>query len=124
MSHGLARRRRRSSVFALPVPDPAALYLSSAASRTPTATSRCENIATCSSPILSLPDEHQISLATALVGALFGFSPRLCRVSAGCRGWLRPTLLTFSGVASNFAGVPLAFAFIATLGRIGLVTTL
>ena len=32
--------------------------------------------------------------------------------------------MTFSGVASNFAGVPLAFAFLATLGRIGLVTVL
>jgi putative spermidine/putrescine transport system permease protein len=30
--------------------------------------------------------------------------------------------MTFSGVASNFAGVPLAFAFIATLGRLGLLT--
>ncbi len=30
--------------------------------------------------------------------------------------------MTFSGVASNLAGVPLAFAFIASLGRIGLVT--
>ena len=33
-------------------------------------------------------------------------------------------MLTFSGVASNFAGVPLAFAFIATLGRLGLITVL
>jgi putative spermidine/putrescine transport system permease protein len=33
-------------------------------------------------------------------------------------------VLTFSGVASNFAGVPLAFAFIATLGRLGLVTVI
>ena len=32
--------------------------------------------------------------------------------------------MTFSGVASNFAGVPLAFAFLATLGRLGLVTVL
>ena len=32
--------------------------------------------------------------------------------------------MTFSGVASQFAGVPLAFAFLATLGRTGLVTTL
>jgi putative spermidine/putrescine transport system permease protein len=32
--------------------------------------------------------------------------------------------MTFSGVASNFAGIPLAFAFIATLGRTGLVTAL
>ena len=30
--------------------------------------------------------------------------------------------MTFSGVASNFAGVPLAFAFVATLGRTGLIT--
>jgi ABC-type uncharacterized transport system permease subunit len=35
---------------------------------------------------------------------------------------LRSAVMTFSGVASNFAGVPLAFAFIATLGRLGLVT--
>ena len=38
--------------------------------------------------------------------------------------WLRGPVLTFSGVASNFAGVPLAFAFLATLGRLGLVTVL
>jgi putative spermidine/putrescine transport system permease protein len=37
---------------------------------------------------------------------------------------MRPTVLTFSGVASNFAGVPLAFAFIATLGRLGRVTVI
>jgi putative spermidine/putrescine transport system permease protein len=36
--------------------------------------------------------------------------------------WVRRAFMTFSGVASNFAGVPLAFAFIATLGRLGLVT--
>ena len=35
---------------------------------------------------------------------------------------IRAPLLTFSGVASQFAGVPLAFAFIATLGPVGLVT--
>jgi putative spermidine/putrescine transport system permease protein len=33
-------------------------------------------------------------------------------------------LITFSGVASNFAGVPLAFAFISTLGRTGFITAL
>ena len=32
--------------------------------------------------------------------------------------------MTFSGVASNFAGVPLSFAYIATLGRVGFVTLL
>jgi len=37
---------------------------------------------------------------------------------------MRGAVMTFSGVASNFAGVPLAFAFLATLGRVGLVTML
>ena len=32
--------------------------------------------------------------------------------------------MTFSGVASNFAGVPLAFAFISVLGRTGFATVL
>jgi putative spermidine/putrescine transport system permease protein len=31
-------------------------------------------------------------------------------------------LSTFSGVAANFGGIPLAFAFIATVGNIGVVT--
>ena len=35
---------------------------------------------------------------------------------------IRSFLLTFSGIASNFAGMPLAFAFIATLGVLGLIT--
>jgi putative spermidine/putrescine transport system permease protein len=42
----------------------------------------------------------------------------------GLPGWIRPTLMTFCGVASNFAGLPLAFAFLATLGRTGIVTVL
>ncbi len=42
----------------------------------------------------------------------------------GLPNWIRSATLTFSGVASNFAGVPLAFAFLATLGRLGLVTVL
>ena len=37
--------------------------------------------------------------------------------SAACRAGCGRPLMTFSGVASNFAGVPLAFAFLATLGR-------
>ncbi len=42
----------------------------------------------------------------------------------GLPSWIRSAALTFSGVASNFAGMPLAFAFLATLGRLGLVTVL
>jgi putative spermidine/putrescine transport system permease protein len=58
------------------------------------------------------------------VGALLGFALAYAAVLGGLPQWLRPTLMTFSGVASNFAGLPLAFAFLATLGRTGIVTTL
>jgi putative spermidine/putrescine transport system permease protein len=66
----------------------------------------------------------RISLITALGGGIFGFLLSYAVTIGGLPRFLRSSLLTFSGVASNFAGVPLAFAFIATLGRIGLVTTL
>ncbi|WP_337267025.1 ABC transporter permease [Oryzifoliimicrobium ureilyticus] len=64
----------------------------------------------------------RVSVASALGGALIGFFLAWAVVLGGLPPWVRSTLMTFSGVASNFAGVPLAFAFIATLGRTGLVT--
>jgi putative spermidine/putrescine transport system permease protein len=66
----------------------------------------------------------KISLASAIVGALLGFALAYAAVIGGLPQWIRPTLMTFSGVASNFAGLPLAFAFLATLGRTGIVTSL
>jgi len=66
----------------------------------------------------------RVSLASALLGALVGFAIALAIVRGGLPGWVRSATMTFSGVASNFAGVPLAFAFLATLGRLGLVTVL
>lgn len=36
--------------------------------------------------------------------------------------WLRSLITSFSGVAANLGGIPLAFAFIALLGRQGLLT--
>ncbi|OOY09069.1 MULTISPECIES: ABC transporter permease subunit [unclassified Thioclava] len=66
----------------------------------------------------------KISLATALVGCLIGFALAAAVTLGGLPNWLRGPVMTFSGVASNFAGVPLAFAFLATLGRLGLVTVL
>jgi putative spermidine/putrescine transport system permease protein len=66
----------------------------------------------------------KVSIASAVVGALLGFALAYAAVLGGLPQWLRPTLMTFSGVASNFAGLPLAFAFLATLGRTGIVTTL
>ena len=66
----------------------------------------------------------QVSAASAFGGAVLGGLLALAVVSGSLPAWIRPTLMTFSGVASNFAGVPLAFAFIATLGRTGLLTAL
>jgi len=66
----------------------------------------------------------QISVATALAGAFFGFLLAYAVTIGGLPKAVRNFMLTFSGVASNFAGVPLAFAFIATMGNAGLVTRL
>lgn len=64
----------------------------------------------------------RISAASALLGALIGLAIALAIIRGRLPDGLRSAVMTFSGVASNFAGVPLAFAFIATLGRLGLVT--
>ncbi len=66
----------------------------------------------------------RISFASAFLGCVIGFCVAAAVTIGGLPQWLRGPLLTFSGVASNFAGVPLAFAFLATLGRLGLVTVL
>jgi putative spermidine/putrescine transport system permease protein len=66
----------------------------------------------------------KLSLLTALLGCVAGLALAAAVTRGGLPGWLRDATLTFSGVASNFAGVPLSFAFIATLGRLGLMTVL
>lgn len=64
----------------------------------------------------------QISAVTALGGGILGFLMAYSVTVGGLPKPLRSALITFSGVASNFAGVPLAFAFVATLGRQGFIT--
>jgi putative spermidine/putrescine transport system permease protein len=64
----------------------------------------------------------KISVASALLGCAIGFAMAAAMILGGLPAAIRGPLLTFSGVASNFAGVPLAFAFLATLGPLGLVT--
>jgi putative spermidine/putrescine transport system permease protein len=64
----------------------------------------------------------QISAVTAIGGGIFGFLLAYSVTVGGLPKPLRSMLITFSGVASNFAGVPLAFAFVATLGRTGFIT--
>ncbi len=64
----------------------------------------------------------RLSLETAFWGALFGFLLAYAVVREGIPRWVRPLFTTFSGVAANFGGIPLAFAFIATIGNIGIAT--
>ncbi len=66
----------------------------------------------------------EVSLASSLLGALVGFLLAWAVVMGRLPRFIRPMVTTFSGVASNFAGIPLAFAFLATLGPTGLVTAL
>jgi putative spermidine/putrescine transport system permease protein len=64
----------------------------------------------------------EVSLVTAGAGALFGVLIAYAAIREGTPRWIRSALTTFSGVAANFGGIPLAFAFIATIGTIGIVT--
>jgi putative spermidine/putrescine transport system permease protein len=64
----------------------------------------------------------KISVASASIGCLLGFGMAAAVVFGAVPRWIKSPLLTFSGVASNFAGVPLAFAFLATFGPVGFVT--
>jgi len=66
----------------------------------------------------------RVSATTAVLGGALGFLIAYAISLGGLPRPLRSFMSTFAGVASNFAGVPLAFAFIATLGRMGLVTVL
>lgn len=63
----------------------------------------------------------KISFVSALLGCVAGFAVAAAVVFRAVPEALRGPILTFSGVAANFAGVPLAFAFIATFGPVGLV---
>jgi putative spermidine/putrescine transport system permease protein len=72
--------------------------------------------------LIAFRNSIELSLITALLGGLFGFLLAAAVILGGLPPILRSALMTFSGVASNFAGIPLALAFIFTLGNLGLVT--
>jgi putative spermidine/putrescine transport system permease protein len=100
------------------------IYLISGAFLTPEGNLTLKNLSDLNTP--AIRDAYwisvKISIASSIGGALIGFFLAWAIVLGGLPSWIRSVLLTFSGVASNFAGVPLAFAFLATLGRTGLVT--
>ncbi len=83
-----------------------------------------QNYAELSSPMITnaFATSIEISLVTAILGGVFGFLLAYAVILGGLPKVLRDALMTFSGVASNFAGVPLALAFIFTLGQLGVLT--
>jgi len=66
----------------------------------------------------------KLSVVTAVLGAVLGLLLAQAVVTARRGNLLRRLVLTASGVLANFGGVPLAFAFIATIGNAGVITAL
>lgn len=64
-----------------------------------------------------------LSLVTALIGGVVGTLLAYAVSTLQRPRFLKSAMATFSGVASQFGGVPLAFAFVASIGSAGLVTT-
>jgi putative spermidine/putrescine transport system permease protein len=64
----------------------------------------------------------KLSAVCAVIGAVLGLLLAQAVVTSRHRA-LREAVLTASGVLANFGGVPLAFAFVATLGNAGVLTT-
>ncbi len=100
------------------------LYIVVGAFRTPAGAFTFDNIIGLNTP--SIRNAYWISIKvsffSASLGCLIGFAMAAAVSFGGLPKQVRNPLLTFSGVASNFAGVPLAFAFIATIGPAGLIT--
>lgn len=63
-----------------------------------------------------------LSSVSASVGVVVGGVLAYLILLPGAPRGLRSLVTSFSAVAANFAGVPLAFAFIATLGNLGMIT--
>ncbi|MEV0640557.1 ABC transporter permease subunit [Streptomyces sp. NPDC050619] len=63
----------------------------------------------------------KLSAVSACLAAVLGLPLAQAVVTSRFRA-LREAVLTASGVLANFGGVPLAFAFVATLGNAGVLT--
>jgi putative spermidine/putrescine transport system permease protein len=101
-------------------------YLLVQAFQAPDGSFTLDNIAGLATPKIASAFWYsiRISATSAALGALIGLGMALAIIRGGLPSWIGNTVMTFSGVASQFAGIPLAFAFLATLGRLGLVTLL
>jgi len=66
----------------------------------------------------------ELSLITAVIGAVVGLALAVAVLQTRRNLLLRRLVLTAAGVLANFGGVPLAFAFLATIGNAGVITAL
>jgi putative spermidine/putrescine transport system permease protein len=64
----------------------------------------------------------QFSAGAALIGVFFGTLLAYAAATATRPRWLRNLVSSFSGVAANMGGLPLAFAFLSLLGKQGVLT--
>lgn len=82
------------------------------------------NYAVVAEPLFAraLRNSVALSLGTAVVGAIVGGLAAAAIVAGSARG--RRWALGLVAVTSNFAGIPLSFAFVALLGTNGFVTLL
>lgn len=62
------------------------------------------------------------SAGSAIVGVFFGTLLAYAAATARRPKWLRSLVSSFSGVAANMGGLPLAFMFLSLLGRQGVLT--
>ncbi len=62
------------------------------------------------------------SAMAAMVGVVIGGLLAYAAATIRRPRWLRNLVTSFSGVAANLGGIPLAFAFLALLGRQGVLT--
>ena len=89
-----------------------------------TGTLTLENYQALSTPLVATAFRNsvEVSFVTAVIGGLFGLLLASAVILGRLPRVLRNTLMTFSGVASNFAGIPLALAFTYTLATTGVLT--
>ncbi|MGW0609072.1 ABC transporter permease [Streptomyces sp. NPDC002788] len=71
--------------------------------------------------LTALGGSVKLSAVSAAIAAVLGLPLAQVVVTSRFRA-LREAVLTASGVLANFGGVPLAFAFVATLGNAGVLT--
>jgi putative spermidine/putrescine transport system permease protein len=72
--------------------------------------------------MLAFRNSIELSVVSAAVGVIAGGLIAYFVLKPGVPDVVRSAVTSFAAVASNFAGVPLAFAFVSTIGTLGMLT--